>query len=377
MTGRATIASGMFDPQPSLDPSAAATAVRLRVVRSDSLDPYVNLALEQQLFDDLSPDEVVLYLWQNRSSVVIGRHQNPWIECDLDAMRLENVQLVRRVSGGGAVYHDPGNGNFTFLAPASAYSERRQFSLVIAALRKLGIEAVLSERNDILIGNRKVSGNAFRYRKDKSYHHGTLLVATDLDRLTRFLNPTAGGVLESKGIASVRSRVVNLSELHRGLTWDDVCEALIAAADSEYGSASAHLRSSPSVGERPLATPDALSERQRELAGWEWIFGHTPDFRRVHAVAAGSTGPAVRIELAVHRGRITEALPDDGTTGLTEALHGVRYRPEDLQQRSRELQSERRPGSEICLELARQLAATAGLPLAGAKQETVPREEQS
>jgi len=217
----------------------------------ETLDPWHNLAVERVLFESSlfesfagpegpeSDAAHALLVWRNSPCVVIGRHQNPWVECDLAKMAAAAVPLVRRVSGGGAVYHDPGNTNFTFFGTDATYDLDRQFTVVIMALESLGISARRNKRNDILVDDRKISGNAFRHTKGRSLHHGTLLVSADLNELTAYLTspnaaaaitgPTAASdarpgptadtrgsaIISSKGIPSVRSRVANLRRARR------------------------------------------------------------------------------------------------------------------------------------------------------------------
>jgi lipoate-protein ligase A len=158
-----------------------------RYVESVSHDPWFNLALEEWLFESAGPEEMVFYLWRNGPTVVIGRHQNPWVECRLEDMDRDGVKLARRPTGGGAVYHDLGNTNFTFTCRRDVYDVERQIGVILDGLRRVGVEARFSGRNDIVVGDRKVSGSAFRGRKDRWLHHGTLLLHADLGRLGHYL----------------------------------------------------------------------------------------------------------------------------------------------------------------------------------------------
>ena len=228
-------------------------------------DPYENLALEQALLESVRPGQCILYLWQNENTVVIGKNQNPWKECKTALLQQEGGKLARRLSGGGAVFHDLGNLNFTFLMPQEDYDLDRQLNVIQTALDFLGIPCQRSGRNDILAGGRKFSGNAFYKNGKQAYHHGTLLVDADLDGLNRYLSPSKAK-LRSKGVDSVRSRVVNLREFKPELTIEMLKSALIRAFSQVYG-----LEASPMPPDSPA--PErirALGERNRS---WEWNFG--------------------------------------------------------------------------------------------------------
>src|SRR5690554_4111075 len=164
-------------------------------------DPYYNLALEEYLLksDKIPPN--LVWLWQNRPAVIVGRNQNTVEEINLKVIKEKKIDVVRRISGGGAVYHDLGNINFTFITSALGNSEdlfRRFTEPVIAALREMGVPAVFSGRNDIVVNGKKISGNAQAYYQRRMYHHGTLLFDTDLDTVAAVLN-VASDKISSKG----------------------------------------------------------------------------------------------------------------------------------------------------------------------------------
>lgn len=205
----------------------------LQIYISDSFDPYKNLATEKYLLDTLPENCCRLYLWQNENTVVIGRNQNPWAECNCPLAQKEGAKLARRLSGGGAVFHDLGNLNFTFLCSEKNYDLPRQMQVISEACRLAGIETVLSGRNDILADNRKFSGNAFYNSKGKAYHHGTLMICADTEKMQRYLTPSKAK-LKAKGVKSVRSRVVNLSELSPSLTSEKMKEYMICAFEKVY-----------------------------------------------------------------------------------------------------------------------------------------------
>jgi lipoate-protein ligase A len=187
--------------------------VMLRII-NESFSPYFNLALEEFLLKEYESDEELFVLWQNSPAIIIGRNQNAWDEINHEFVSKNGVAVVRRLTGGGAVYHDLGNLNFTFIARgqrAGSYDFARFARPIIEALVYLGVKAEFSGRNDIAVAGRKVSGNAqYRYR-DSVLHHGTLLFDSNMENLVQALN-VSSDKLTSKGVASVRSRVANIKE---------------------------------------------------------------------------------------------------------------------------------------------------------------------
>lgn len=204
------------------------------ILSTRETNPYHNLALEEYLLLHVREEECILYLWQNRHTVVIGRNQNCWRECRVEELERDGGFLVRRLSGGGAVYHDLGNLNFTFLVRKSDYDTEKQLQVILKAVQKLEICAEKTGRNDITVDGRKFSGNAFYQTGDCCYHHGTLLLHADKEMMSRFLN-VSGEKLKSKGVASVRSRVANLSEFCPDVTVEKMEGALREAFGEVYG----------------------------------------------------------------------------------------------------------------------------------------------
>lgn len=191
------------------------------IIEADDTCPYKNLALEETLLYSVPEDVQVLYLWQNKDSVVIGQNQNPYAECDVDFAQEHSVWIARRMSGGGAVYQDLGNLNYTFLSRKKDYSFARNIKIILSALESLYLPAKVSGRNDILIDSKKISGNAFYHSGDCCLHHGTLLIQTDLQKMEHVLKVDKMK-WESKGINSVRSRVENLCFWNKNMTVDKV-----------------------------------------------------------------------------------------------------------------------------------------------------------
>lgn len=242
----------------------------LYTVIGSTYDPYYNLALEEHLLSRVPQNGCILYLWQNDHTVVIGRNQNPWAECRTSLLREEQGHLARRLSGGGAVYHDLGNLNFTFLCKEEHYNLQRQLSVIQNAVKLAGIDAYFSGRNDLLADGRKFSGNAFYHSKGAAYHHGTLLLHSNLDRLQRYLSPPKAK-LETKGISSVRSRVVNLTELSPALTCNKMMEYMILAFGEAYGSHPQELFLSENDA-------NAVLQLRQHYASDDWLYGKPMPF---------------------------------------------------------------------------------------------------
>ena len=243
---------------------------KLWIYEGQSYDPHYNLAVEEYLLESVEPGQCVLYLWQNRNTVVIGRNQNPWKECRTTLLEQEGGHLTRRLSGGGAVFHDFGNLNFTFLMCLEDYSVPRQMEVIRSAVASLGLPAEVSGRNDILAQGRKFSGNAFYKNGRQAYHHGTLLVAADMEKLGRYLHPSRAK-LKAKGVESVRSRVVNLQELNPAVTVDSLKKALQEAFSNVYG---LPVEALPSAWLDEAAIGQ-LTQRNRS---WQWNYGQKLPF---------------------------------------------------------------------------------------------------
>jgi len=259
-------------------------------------DGWMNLAADEYFLDHLGPEDLLLYLYVNERAVIIGRNQNPWRECDTAAMEQDGVQLVRRCTGGGAVYHDGGNLNFSFICGKDLYDAEHQNAIILNAVRSFGISAEATGRNDLLSGGRKFSGHAFCSRGEMRQHHGTLLVNADLGVLQKYLTVSAEK-LKAKGVASVRSRVVNLSELATGLTVPQMKTALRAAAERTFGPMQ-ELVITPEM-ERGILP---YLEKQRS---WAWRMGASPAFG-FRAEKRFSWGEA-QLYLNVAQGIVTEA----------------------------------------------------------------------
>ena len=329
------------------------TVQNAEIYISGSFDPRFNLALEDLLFERTeNSGAVIMYLWQNQNTVVIGKSQNAWREVRTELLEQEGGTLVRRTSGGGAVFHDLGNLCFTFIAPRDEYDRINWRELIAQAVRSLGIDAEVNGRNDIVTRDgRKFSGNAFRFTKCAGLMHGTLLVDADLDKMGRYLN-VSPAKLEAKGVSSVRSRVVNLKELSPALTIPALSERLIEAF-SQYLSGRGIVPASPvrvnalrtdidSDGETiPLWSTDPMLpggedfyRRYQKFASWEWRYGESLPFNAFVERRFG--WGTVSAELFVENGIIkhaainTDAMDAELGEVLSNALSGVRLSAPEL-----------------------------------------------
>lgn len=241
---------------------------RLYTFEATGFEPYENMALEKRMFDTVGEGELILYLWQNRRTVVCGRNQNMYKECRVSRLLEDGGYPSRRLSGGGAVFHDMGNLNFTFLMRDEDYDVPRQLSVIIHACEMLGIHAEKTGRNDVTVDMKKFSGNAFHSSNGRRYHHGTLMVDVDRELLENYLNVDKEK-LRSKGVDSVRSRVCNLKEYCPTLTIERLKEVLIQALEEVYA-----LKS------EPLELPrDEEHARLRSFfASDQWLYGRMGSF---------------------------------------------------------------------------------------------------
>ena len=240
------------------------------IVQSKSTDVYRNLAVEEWLLEN-APQLPVLFLCVNSPCVVIGKNQNPWRECKLTLMEEEGVVLARRISGGGAVYHDEGNLNVSIIVPRTEYVEQKQYDLIFQTLEATELQhRNLSKlgKSSLAMDGKKFSGQAFCHRRDRTLHHGTLLVNADLARLGRYLGPELDGI-ETKAIASVPAEVANLP----GLTIETLSAALIDTFKQMYCHGVVEWWTDDDIHKKCAAT-QLLGKNSSK--GWK--LEHTPKF---------------------------------------------------------------------------------------------------
>ena len=270
-------------------------------------------------------DECILYLWQNRRTVVIGRNQNALKECKARLLEAEGCFLARRLSGGGSVYHDLGNLNFTFLAKERDYSIDRQLSVIMRALETYGLNCEKTGRNDICIDEKKFSGNAFYKHRSRCYHHGTILVDVDLNEVSRYLNVSAEK-LKAHSVSSVKSRIVNLKSLNSSICISDLQSELIHAFCEIYA-------------QNRVIMPEELETRQiseltEKYASREWRFGKSmeADYTMEHRFSWGEISILLKLKgNTVADVRVySDALEEELAETVTSCLSGETFERDAL-----------------------------------------------
>lgn len=295
----------------------------MRYLKNPSTNPYYNMAFDEYCLESLPIDEPVFFLWQNRPAVIVGYNQEVNTEVNLDYLKEKGIDLVRRVTGGGAVYHDLENLNYTIVGRSEDLERDypEYAALMMKALQALGVPATLSGRNDILVEGKKVSGFAKRVCKNRLMVHGTLMYNVDVDVLTHVLNPSTTK-LQSKGIASVRSRVTNLCnylpELSDIQAFKNRLEEILSNnySDAEY-----------KLSEADLANIQRLSDEK--FATWEWNYGRSPKATLIHSARLACGTVEIHLTLAENRiascrfgGDFLGNLP---ASDVEKALTGIPY----------------------------------------------------
>nr|XP_033788794.1 lipoyltransferase 1, mitochondrial [Geotrypetes seraphini] len=309
------------------------------ILQSVSSDVYANLAVEDWIHDNTDlKDGHVLFIWRNSHAVVIGRHQNPWVECNLKLMRQRGIQLARRRSGGGTVYHDLGNVNFTFFTSKKKYDRMENLKLVIKALKTVQPELAVSatKRYDLVLdGNFKISGTAAKLGRTIAYHHCTLLCNADGSLLPAALKSPYHGI-KSNATTSVPASVKNLLDVDPALT----CEVVVDAMATEY--AAQHQID----GKVKLVDPadetvfPGIGNKYTELQSWQWIYGKTPRFDvsscfqlvyrqsrldvKLHMNVVGGVIESCSLDLA------NQYLPAEMCEKLRNNLTGRRFCPDEI-----------------------------------------------
>ena len=272
-----------------------------RYIQVDTTDPAFNLALEEYVFESLSKDYNYFILWQNASTVVVGRHQNTFNEVDEAFIRENNITVVRRLSGGGAVYHDLGNLNFTFIQDAAGKEpDLGLFCRPVAqAIRTLGAEAEVNGRNDITVNGMKFSGNAQYVKYGRVMHHGTLLFDSQLEVAAKALRPDPEKI-KAKGVASVRSRITNLKPLLPEETTLEIFREALLKALFEKEQMEVY-----SLTHADLTAIAALKEER--YGTWAWNWGASPACDMTFSGRIEGCGQ-LSLQFRVKKGFITDAI---------------------------------------------------------------------
>jgi lipoate-protein ligase A len=253
-------------------------------------DPYFCLAIEEYLLKNFDDD--IFMLWQSENTVVVGKHQNALAEINYPFVRKNNIKVARRISGGGTVFHDAGNVNFVFIKNVSspaAISFKIFTQPVISALSNLGIQATTSGKNDLLIDDLKISGNAEHIYKNRVLHHGTLLFDTDLQNLGQAINVTPGKY-ESNAVQSNRSPVTNISNhLKKNISVDDFIQFLIGSQLHESANSTFEL------SDKDIAIIEKLVKEKFET--WEWNFGYSPRYNFTNIFYKGNKKAIIKLKV--------------------------------------------------------------------------------
>ena len=305
----------------------------MKCIRSTSHDPYFNLAAEEYLLKQFQEEYYFQYV--NDPSVGVGKHQNALAEIDLDFLEKEGIRLARRISGGGAVYHDPGNLNYAFIteeSPGDFVKFSTYTAPIIAALRQAGIQAHLGKRNELLTGDKKISGTASHVFKTRVLHHGTLLFDADLQKLSRCLYVEEGRYRD-KAVRSVRSEVVNLQTL------------LAEEMDDQafYHHIFHHILESDPGNKRYDFTDQDLEAIKKlvneKFSTWEWIYGYSPKYEIERDIRI--QGVAMHVRITVSKGVMDEvAIFGTGKfdpAPFLEVLKGTRHNREIVSEKLRDL----------------------------------------
>ncbi len=297
-------------------------------IRNNSLNPYYNLALEEYVLRKLDQSQDYILLWQNEPSVIIGRFQNTIEEINMEYIEENKINIVRRITGGGAVYHDLGNLNFSFIVTDTrdAIDFRRFTEPVVSALAKIGIKAEHTGRNDITIDEKKFSGNAQYHLKSRTLHHGTILFSSRLEDVQAALSVKPDKI-ESKGLKSVRSRVTNIEDyLSKKVSVQEFRELLLY-----------HLFQEKQIQEYKLSEEEQNNIKilmKEKYLTWEWNYGHSPAFNITKY--GRFAGGGIEFRFNVHKGIIENCkiygdfFSNEDINDLAISFQGVRYRVENL-----------------------------------------------
>ena len=239
------------------------------VVVLPTTHPQTNLAAEEFLLQNIELLGPSLLFYVNSKCVVLGKHQNPWVESNPEFLKNQNIPLLRRFSGGGTVFHDEGNLNFSFLMPPKLYREEIHFQIIQECLSELRVESTIDAHKSLWHGERKFSGSAFARKLVGNIHHGTLLIKSDLDLLQQTLQPAVKD-LNTKAPRSRRAQVINLTEVNPAIT----AQAIVDGMARLFAHHFPEQRSAPTSLWEQKNWNDIIQKHH----SWNWVFGNTPDY---------------------------------------------------------------------------------------------------
>lgn len=305
------------------------------IVINKSHDPWLNLALEEYLLENVTEYENILFLWQNANTIVIGKNQNPWRECRTGLLESEDGKLARRSSGGGAVYHDMGNLNFSFIMDKDKQNFNTQAKIIIEAVKAFNIESYVNGRNDIVTTEGKFSGNAFTFRRNRALHHGTILLDVNREKLGRYLQ-VSKEKMAAKGIKSVQSRIVNLKEYNEAITIDSLRSSIKDAFIKEYGPASILDEFQEPECLNKIFDKKEIDRIYDIFSSWNYRYGEAPKFD-IELTARFPWG-GIEIHLCLKNGIVTQsrifsdAIDEAFISDIQDCFNNIRFTKDDMAQ---------------------------------------------
>jgi lipoate-protein ligase A len=296
-------------------------------IHSKNIDPFYNLAAEEHLLKHSGAE--VFMLWQSAPAVIVGKHQNTLAEINYRFTRDNGIRIARRLTGGGTVYHDQGNINFSFIRqgePGRLVDFGSFIEPVISFLKIIGIEANRGLKNEILVNGKKISGNAEHVYRNRVLHHGTLLYNVDLNMLKESIRP-GGGKFNGKAVQSNRSIVLNLAEcISPVMNIRDFQEALLGYVMKKY-----HGRFFEPDEHQKMAIQQLACEKYNT---WDWIYGWSPDYEFINVWQINNH--EIALELKTHRGIISgctlksPVIPSEMATKFSNRLTGIPHEESNI-----------------------------------------------